>query len=155
MIRLERESIRFLFIAIVLAILVQPAGATAVSFTVPKGEEITKSISLVVEDHVLVKFTVVGQTANTLDFCITDPHEAVKVEYSNVGTVSYPLVCDEAGEYILHFSNAGTSEDKLVTLDYEISHYIFGIPQMLFLTTIIVLVSVAAVATFILMGKPH
>jgi len=47
------------------------------------------------------------------------------------------------------------SEDKLVTLDYEIQHYIFGIPQMLFLTIIIVLISVAAVATFILMEKPH
>ncbi len=47
------------------------------------------------------------------------------------------------------------SENKLVTSDYEIQHYIFGIPQMLFLTTIIVLVSVTAVATFILMGKPH
>jgi hypothetical protein len=155
MIRLERESIRFLFIVIVLVILVQLADATATSFTVPKGEEITRSISLVVEDRVLVKFTVVGQTASTLDFCITDPNGDVKVEYSNVGTVSCPFVCDEAGEYVLHFSNTDTSEDKLVTLDYEISHYIFGIPQILFLTIIIVLVSVAAVATFILMGKPH
>jgi hypothetical protein len=155
MIRLERESIRFLFIVIVLVILVQLADATATSFTVPKGEEITRSISLVVEDRVLVKFTVVGQTASTLGFYITDPNGDVKVEYSNVGTVSYPFVCDEAGEYVLHFSNTDPSEDKLVTLDYEISHYIFGIPQMLFLTIIIVLVSVAAVATFILMGKPH
>jgi len=155
MIRLKKESIRFLFIAIVLAILVQPADATAVSFAVPKGEEITKSISLVVEDHVLVKFTVVGQTASTLDFFITDPNGDVKVEFSRVGTVSYLFVCDEAGEYVLHFSNTDMSEDKLVTLDYEIQHYFFGIPQMLFLTIIIVLVSVVAVATFILMGKPH
>jgi len=61
--------------------------------------------------------------------------------------------CDEAGEYVLHFSNTDASEDKLVTLNYEIQHYIFGIPQMLFLTIIIVLVCVGAVATFILMGK--
>ncbi len=47
------------------------------------------------------------------------------------------------------------SEDKLVTFDYEIQHYIFGIPQMMFLTIIIVLISVAAAATLILMGKPH
>jgi len=44
----------------VLAILVQLADATAISFTVPKGEEMTKSISLMVEDCVLVKFSVVG-----------------------------------------------------------------------------------------------
>jgi len=155
MIQLKKEPIRFLFIVTVFAILIQLADATAISFPVPKGEEITKSISLVVEDRVLVKFTVVGQTASTLDFFITDPHGDMQVEFSRVGTVSYPFVCDEAGEYVLHFSNTDTSEDKLVTLDYEIQHYIFGVPQMLFLTTIIVLVSVAAVATFILMGKPH
>jgi len=155
MIRLKKEPVRFLFIVIVLAILVQLADATAISFTVPKGEERAKSISLVVEDHVLVKFTVVGQTESTLDFNITDPNGDVKVEYSKVPTVSYAFVCDEAGEYVLHFSNTDTSEDKLVTLDYEIQHYIFGIPQMLFLTIIIVLVCMGAVATFILMGKPH
>ena len=155
MIQLKKESIRFLFIAIVLAILIQLADATATSFTVPKGEEITRSISLVVEDRVLVKFTIVGQTASTLDFFIIDPHGDMQVEFSRVGTVSYPFVCDEAGEYVLHFSNTDMSEDKLVTLDYEIQHYIFGIPQMLFLTIIIVLVSVVAVATFIMMGKPH
>jgi len=151
MIRLKKEPIRFLFIVIVFAILVQLADATAISFEVQRGEEITRSINLVVEDHVLVKFTVVG----TLDFYITDPNGDVQIEYSRVGTVSYSFVCDEAGEYVLHFSNTDSSEDKHVVLDYEIQHYIFGIPQMLFLTIIIVLVSVAAVATFILMGKPR
>lgn len=155
MIRLKKEPIRFLFIAIVFTILIQLADATATSFTVRKGEEETRSISLAVEDHVLVKFTVVGQIESTLDFNITGPHGDVKGKYDSVCTVSYPFICDEAGEYVLHFSNADSSEDKLVTLDYEISHYIFGVPQMLFLTIIIVLVSMGAVATFILMGKPQ
>jgi hypothetical protein len=155
MIQLKKKLIRFLFIVMVFSTLVQLTGATTLNFTVPKGEEKTISLSLVVEDHVIVKFTVVGQTGSTLDFYITDPHEDVKVEYSKAGTVSYPFVCDEAGEYVLHFSNTDTSEDKLVTLNYEIQHYIFGIPQMLFLTIIIVLVCMGAVATFILMGKPR
>jgi len=151
MIRLKKEPIRFLFIVMVFAILVQYADATAMSFEVPRGEETTKPINLVVEDRVLVKFTVVG----TLDFYITDPSGDVRIEYSRVDTVSYSFVCDEAGEYVLHFSNTDTSEDKFVTLNYEIEHYIFGIPQNLFLTLIIVLVCMGAVATFILMGKPR
>jgi len=155
MTRLKKEPIRFLFAVIVFTILIQLADATAISFTVPKGEEITKSISLVVEDHVLVKFTVVGQTESTLDFNITDPHGNMEAEYSKESAVSYSFVCDEAGKYVLHFSNVHYSEDKFVTLNYEIAHYIFGIPQMLFLTIIIVLVCMGAVATFILMGKPH
>jgi len=142
-----------LFFAVLFSILIQPARAAVTSFTVPRGEEMTKSISLVVEDHVLVKITVVGQTGSTLDFCITDPDENVKAEYNDTGNVNYCFVCDEAGEYVLHFSNTDTSEDKLVTLDIEIQHYIFGIPQMLFLTIIIVLVCLCAVATFVLMGN--
>jgi len=155
MIRLKKEPIPFLFIVILLAILVRLAEATAMSFTVPEGEEITKSISLVVEDRVLVKFTVVGRSGSTLDFQIIDPKGDLEVEYRNVGTVSYPFVCDEAGEYALHFSNTDTTEDKLVTLNCEIQHYIFVIPQTLFLTLVIVLVCMGAVATFIFMAKPH
>lgn len=155
MIQLEKKLIRFLFIVIAFSILVQTAKATTINFTVPESEELTKTISLVIEDHVSVKFTVVGQTASTLGFYITDPHGDVKVEYNDVGNVDYRFVCDEAGEYVLHFHNTDISEGKLVTLNYEIQHYIFGIPQMLFLTIIIVLVCIGAVATFMLMGKPR
>lgn len=155
MIHPKKKLIRFLFIVMIFSILVQTAEATTISFTVPKSEEKTISISLVVEDHVSVKFTVVGQTGSTLDFCITDPDGNVKAEHNNTGNIDYCFVCDEAGEYILHFSNTDTSEDKLVTLNYEIQHYIFGIPQMLFLTIIIVLVCMGAVTAFMLMGKPR
>lgn len=150
-----KKIICFLFIVVVFSVLIQTAEATTINFTVSEDGEETKLISLVVEDHVSIKFTVLGQTESTIDFNITDPHGNVKAEYSNVGYVDYRFVCDEAGEYILHFYNTDTTEEKLVTLNYEIQHYIFGIPQMLFLTIIIVLVCLVAVATFILMAKPH
>ncbi len=40
-----------------------------------------------------------------------------------------------------------------MTLDYEIDHYIFGIPQMLFMTIIIAVVCVVGVAVFIMLSK--
>jgi hypothetical protein len=76
-------------------------------------------------------------------------------DFGTIGALDYRFVCDKEGKYDLHFSNAGSSEDKRVVLDYEIQHYIFGIPQMLFLALVVVLVSVGAVAVFILMGKPR
>jgi len=76
-------------------------------------------------------------------------------EFDKVGYFHYPFVFDAEGEYVLHLSNIDSTEDKLVALDSEVQHYIFGIPQMLFLTIIIVVVCVAAVAVFILMGKPR
>lgn len=130
------------------------AQSTSTNFTVQSGGEVVKSLNLSLEDHVLIKFTVVGQTNHTLVFYITCPDGNV-MKFGNVGNFKYSFVCDLEGEYKLHFSNLDSTENKLVALDYEVQHYIFGIPQMLFLTVIIVLVCMAAVAAFVLMGKPR
>ncbi|MEM3642133.1 MAG: hypothetical protein QXH37_09455 [Candidatus Bathyarchaeia archaeon] len=123
------------------------------NFKVYAGEEVTKSVNLAVEDHVLIKFTVVGEhTDNLLDFYITYPNGTLK-KFGKVSYFSYDFVCYLKGEYVLHFSNIVSAEIKLVSLDCEIQHYIFGIPQMLFLTIVIVVVCVGAVATFIMMSK--
>ena len=55
--------------------------------------------------------------------------------------------------YTLHFSNVASAEDRLVTLDYEVTSYIFGMPQTLFLVLIACVLCVGAVAVFILMSK--
>jgi len=154
MIKSRKLLIRFLFIAIAFSIIVKFAEATSMNVTVQGDKEETKSISLAVEDRVLIRFTVVGPSDSALYFYISYPNGTVK-EFSKVGYFHYPFVCDTEGECVLHFSNIDSTEDKLVTLDYEVQHYIFGIPQMLFLTIIIVVVCVAAVAVFILMGKPR
>jgi hypothetical protein len=154
MIKSKKLRVYSLFTIMAVSIIIQLAEATTMNFNVHGGEEEIRSINLAVDDHVVIKFTVLGQTANTLNFRIEYPDGTAK-DFGKVGTLNYPFVCEEAGEYVLNFSNADSSEDKLVTLDYEIEHYIFGIPQMLFLTIIIVLVCMAAVASFILMGKPR
>jgi hypothetical protein len=144
-----------LLIAMLFAVLTSNVSATTLQFTVPNGEETLKTLSLSADDHVVVEFTVVGQTSNVLDFYVTDPDGNVQAAFSGTGNVNYPFICNKTGDYVLHFDNTIWSDDKLVTLDYEIQHYIFGMPQMLFLTMIIVLICVAAVAVFILMGKPR
>ena len=149
MIKSRKLLIRFLFIAIAFSIIVKFAEATTMNFTVQGGKEETKSISLAVEDRVLIRFTVVG----SLHFYITYPN-GTKKDFET-GDFYESFVCDTEGECVLRFSNTDSTEDKLVALDYEIEHYIFGIPQMLFLVIIIVVICVAAVAVFILMGKPR
>jgi hypothetical protein len=88
----------------VVSILVQLAEATTMNFTVHGGEEVTKSLSLAVEDRIVIKFSVVGQTDNVLDFFMACPNGTVK-DFGRVGTFSYPFICYDAGEYVLHFSN--------------------------------------------------
>lgn len=144
-----------LFVTISFFIFVQVADAATMSFWVSKGQPETRSISLEVDDHVLIEFTITGHGENAVDFYLTDPEGNVKVGYNSTGSVHYSFVCDKAGEYILHFSNANSNEDSFVALNYEVEHYIFGIPQMLFLAVIVALVCVGAVAVFVLMGKPR
>jgi hypothetical protein len=154
MIQTKKQLTRFLLIVIVSSIIVQLVNAATMNFTVHGGEEVTKSISLLVEDHVSIKFTVMGQSDNTVYYYMTYPNGTVK-DFGKISNFDYDFVCDVEGEYVLHFSNNYSSEDKLVTLDYTVQHYVFGIPEMLFLTIIIAIVCVAAVAAFILMGKPR
>ena len=124
------------------------------SFTVRVGEEVTKTLNLAVEDHVSIRLTTVSQENNgILNFKLIYPNGTVKANYGNVGNVDYAFVCDVEGEYFLHFANVGSSEDVLVSLDYEVEHYILGMPQTLFLTMVIVAVCVLAVVVFVLMGK--
>jgi hypothetical protein len=144
----------FLFLVVFVSAILEFAEATTMNFTVSSGEEETKTIDLAFDDRVLIEFTVFGQSENTLDFSISYPNGTVKA-FGNIAGLHLPFVCDLEGEYVLRFSNLNSSEDRLVTLNYEIEHYIFGMPQMLFLTIVIAMVCVAAVAVFILMGKPR
>lgn len=145
-----------LLVMLILLVSVQSSLATAQNFTVYRGTEVTRRLSLAVDDRVAVKFSVLGEGGdNTLDFLVIYPNGTVKTAYANVGVVDYRFVCDAEGQYQLNFSNARSSVDKFVSLDYEVDHYILGMPQMLFLTIVIVVACVGAVAVFILMGKPR
>ena len=74
-------------------------------------------------------------------------------DFGATDNVNYAFVCSQEGEYKLHFSNVVSAGDKLVSLDYEVQHYIFGMEQNLFLTLIIVGLCVTMVAVYILMSK--
>ena len=145
----------FILVGVLLEVLILPAEATSMSFTVQAGQEVTKTLELAVEDRVMVKFTVTGRTSNVLDFYFTDPDGNVIQAFNGTGSVNFSFICSKEGTYVLHFSNVGSSEDKLVSLDYEAQHYILGMPQMLFLTLVVLGICLVMVAVFFLMGKPH
>lgn len=145
----------FILVGVLLEVLILPAEATSMSFTVQAGQEVTKALELAVEDRVMVKFTVTGRTSNVLDFYFTDPDGNVIQAFNGTGSVTFSFICSKEGTYVLHFSNVDSSEDKLVSLDYEAQHYILGMPQMLFLTLVVLGICLVMVAAFFLMGKPH
>lgn len=151
---LRRSLAYFLIIVALLVVLMGIGQATTTNFTVRRGEEATCPISLIVEDRVLIQFVVVGGDVSTLQFSIIFPNATVR-DFGEVGKTIYTFICDVEGDYVLHFVNDDQTENKLVTLNYEIRHYIFGIPQMLFLTIIIVLACIGGVVAFVMMGKTY
>jgi len=144
-----------LVILVLIAFLVGIGEAATLSLTVKHSEEVIQPISLVVEDRVLIQVKVIGATSSLIQFSITFPNSTVQ-NFGEVGTFSTSFVCDLKGEYTLNFTNNDQTENKLVTLNYDIDHYIFGIPQTLFLVLLIGVVSVLGVAVFIgLSRKPY
>jgi hypothetical protein len=155
MVTVKRCAICALLFAALIVLFTVLVGATAMSFKVRAGEVQTRTVDLAVEDRVTIKFTVTEQTAGGLDSHIADPHGNTVKSFGSSGNVNYQFVCSEEGNYTMYFSNTSPTEDKMVTLDYEVQHYIFGIPQMLFMTLIIVGICMAAVTVFVLMGNRH
>ena len=154
MANLRRSPVYTLIIIALLAVSIGDVQAMTTYFTVKGGEELTHPISLAAEDRVVIQFTATGEPASILQFSIIFPN-ATEIDFGEVGKVSYSFMCDAEGEYKLHFVNNDQNIDKLVTLNYEIQHYIFGIPQMLFMALIIVLACVGGVAAFVMLGRTY
>ena len=151
----RRLHLGVLVILLLLGVLIALGEATITSLTVKGGEEVTHPIDLIVEDRVLIQYKVVGVNANALHFSINFPNATMK-EFGGSGDFSYSFICDAEGEYVLYFVNTDPREDVRVTLNYEVQHYIFGIPQLLFATIIVALVCVVGVVVaFMLMGRTY
>jgi len=148
MANLRKTCCASLIILVLTVFLVGFGEAATLSLTIKSAEEVTQPISLVVEDR-----TTSG--SGYIQFSMTCPNGTVQ-NFGEVSSFTTGFVCDFEGEYTLNFTNADQSENKLVTLNYNIDHYIFGIPQTLFLVLLIGVVSVLGVAVFIgLSRKPY
>lgn len=149
-----RNVLLMVLFAVVTGLVVNSAQATTENFTVPPESEVTRSLSLHENDRVSIRFSVVAESDNGLNFYVTDPYGETVLRHEGVGQKSLSFLAEMAGTYILHFDNSHSSGDKMVTLNYDIEHLIMGMPQTMFLVLIIVGVLVVAIATFTLMGKP-
>jgi hypothetical protein len=148
MANLRRSPVNILIILALLSVLIALGQATITSLTVKAGEEVTHPLNLIAEDRVLIQIKFVGGNVSAMQFSISFPNGTVK-DFSGSGDFSHSFICDVEGEYMLHFVNTDQKENLLVTLDYEVQHYIFGMPQMLFMVILIAIISVVGVAVFI------
>ena len=126
--------------------------AATTSFSVDPGKDFVRTINLDTGDKIQISFNVLGGTTNMLHFWILLPN-ATSMDYGEIGQCSTSFVTNTKGGAELHFDNSNSSDSKLVTLNYEIDHYIFGIPQMIFLLIVMALLLVGITAGYLIMGK--
>jgi hypothetical protein len=150
MANIKWSLVNTLIVLVLISFLVDFGQPTITTFKIMGGEEVAHPMNLIVEDRALIIYRVV-EKANELQFSISFPNDTVK-DFDASGSFSYSFICDIEGEYVLKFVNTGQTE-KTVYLNYEVQHYIFGIPQMLFMTIIIVLACVVGVAAFVALGR--
>ncbi len=152
----RRQLYAFLIILMsAMFIIAHPVVATITNITVQDGKEVVHTIRLANDDRVLIQFSVLGQTRNSLHFSIAFPNGTL-LDYGEIGDFHLSFVSDSDGQCTLNFTNQDAGDRKLVTLDYEIDHYMFGMPQMLFMTLVVAVICVGGVAVFIMLSrKPY
>jgi hypothetical protein len=149
--RFNKRIVALAVLTVVLA-LVGTAQATTLSLNVPAGKDSVQSIDISAEDRVLVKFSAVGDVPPTLNFWVIFPN-GTTTNYGETSQREMLFVSETSGQFVMHFDNSNSSSQKLVTLNYEIEHYYFGIPSVLFIIVAITVLLVFVVAGYIIMGK--
>jgi hypothetical protein len=141
-----------LFIFILTISLAGSVQATTESLNVQGGKDFVRTIDLKAEDQIRLTFTALGQASSPLHFWMVFPNATTK-DYGETtqGTISF--TSDVKGSCELHFDNSNSSDTQLVTLNYEIEHFIFGIPQIPFLLIVITCFLLCIAAGYIIMGK--
>ena len=126
--------------------------AATESLNVQAGEESIRKIAMSAEDHIRITFTVLSQSSSSFRFWIVFPNGTTR-DYDESTNYNISFASDAQGECELHFDNTNSSNAQLVTLNYEIEHYYFGIPEIPFLIIVIGILLLCIVAGYIIMGK--
>ena len=126
--------------------------ANAGSFNLAPGNQTVCQIAVSSGDRVQVTFTAVGDDSNSLLFWIVFPNSTV-TNLGNVDQYSASFRSNVGGTCELYFNNTSSSETIFVALNYEVDHYIFGIPEMIFVLVVIAVLLMAFVSAYIIMSK--
>ena len=90
-----------------------------------------------------------------INFYVTNPYNNTILHYDDVLQRSFSFTTEVEGDFQLHFDNSlSAAYRKTVSLNYDVTHYILGLPQEQFLMIIIVAVAVIGLMLYaVLMPK--
>jgi hypothetical protein len=126
--------------------------ATTESFNIDAGKELVCKINVASEDRVQLTFVTTGQASSDLCFSIVFPNSTV-ISLGEVCQYSTSFTSDSGGTCELHFDNSNSSDPVFVALNYEVDHYILGMPEMIFVLVAIAVLLMVIVTGYIIIGK--
>jgi hypothetical protein len=126
--------------------------AATESLNIQAGEDSVQKINMSAEDHIRISFTVLSQSPSSFRFWIVFPNGTTR-NYEESTSYNISFVSGVQGECELHFDNTNSTSTQLVTLNYEIEHYYFGIPEIPFLIIVIGVLLLCIVTGYVIMGK--
>lgn len=138
-----------MIISVSLSMLIVFAVADNASFMVQPEQKHVITLNLRETDSVSGSFSVVSDDESGINFYINDPNNKTILRYNNVGQKSFSFIAQATGDYQLHFDNSVSSVySKSVALNYNITHYIMGIPQEQFLFLVIAAVALIGIIAY-------
>jgi len=149
---MPKSALGFAFAALgafILAGVLGVAFGSNASFTLQPLKEHTITLDLKETDSVSGSFSTVSNDETGVNFYVTDPYNNTILHYDNVLQRSFSFTAEVDGNHQLHFDNSlSTVNRKTVSLNYDIVHYIMGMPQEQFLFIVIAAVALIGIMLF-------
>ena len=127
--------------------------AATEGFNVTAGQDYVCPITVSSGDKVQLSFFTTGQASSNMCFSLILPNSTV-INVGDVGQYSTSFTSNTAGTCELNFDNSNSSTPVFVALNYEVNHYILGIPEMTFVLAAIVVLIMVAAAVYIIISRP-
>lgn len=139
----------FVLSASALLAVVSAAIGDNTSFTVQPLKTHIVTLSLHETDSVSGSFSVVSDDETGVNFFVTDPYNNTILRYENILHKSFSFTAETDGNYQLHFDNSISDvHRKTISLNYNVTSYIMGMPQEQFLFLVIAAVALIGIMLY-------
>jgi hypothetical protein len=128
--------------------------ATAETFALPAGQTTARAVDLNVDDDVSGRISVVSSDElNQITFMVYGPGGNIVLPATTVFANNFEFKAVDAGTYSFVFDNSLSTGDKTVSLNYDVRHYWFGMPQEFVLMLIVVFLGVLGLVIYAMVSK--
>lgn len=141
----------FSFLSTFLFLVVSTAIAETGTYQIAPQQQKVISINLNSGDSASGTIVVNGEGA--IDFWISDPQNMNVTTQSYIGHSEFSFTAETSGTFLFYMFNRSMESSVTVTLNYNVVHNIFGMPQEIFLLLLIVGVVLLLLVIWAILSK--